>query len=122
MMAFGAIVNVWIHGWWGVLEKQLERHISSKTNKFKNAFVKVVIDQAFGSPVFNTIFFSSQQALQGKNFEEVKEAVATRLPVQLARHYTVWPFVHLINFSFVPLHRRVIVQNVLTVGWAAYLS
>lgn len=32
------------------------------------------------------------------------------------------PQVHVINFSFVPLHKRILVQNTLTIGWAAYLS
>ena len=38
--------------------------------------------------------------------------------------YIVWCVekVHVLNFSFVPLHRRLLVQNTLTIGWAAYLS
>ena len=122
MAAFGGIVNIWIHGWWGLLERQLERVISSKAKRYQNAAVKVLIDQSIGSPVFNVIFFSSQKAMEGCDLQEITEAVKVRLPVQLARHYTFWPAIHLINFSFVPFHRRVIVQNVLVVGWAAYMS
>lgn len=122
MGAFGGIVNIWIHHWWGFLEPKIERIFEYKSHRFKNAFVKVIVDQSIGSPVFNAIFFASQAALQGHSPTEIREAVAERLPIQLARHYQVWPFVHIFNFSLFPLHQRVIVQNVLTVGWAAYMS
>jgi hypothetical protein len=122
MAAFGGLVNIWIHFWWGILERKMETIICSKTHRYKNAIVKVMVDQSFGTPVYNTIFFASEHALQGHNPYEIYDAVTSRLPTQLARHYTFWPFVHVFNFSFVSVHKRVIVQNVLTVGWAAYLS
>lgn len=46
----------------------------------------------------------------------------TRVPTQLQRHYCFWPWVHLVNFGMLPLHNRVIVHNILTIGWTAYLS
>jgi len=43
------------------------------------------------------------------------------LPTML-RHWTVWPAVHTLNFYFNPLHHRVLVQNLVLVGWSGYLS
>ena len=63
---FGGIATCWIHVWWNMLEKFVERRISSQTHHYSNAVVKVFLDQSLGAPVFNTIFFASQELLQGK--------------------------------------------------------
>jgi hypothetical protein len=40
----------------------------------------------------------------------------------MIQHWKLWPVVHSINFYFVPLHHRVLVQNCVLIGWSAYLS
>jgi len=40
----------------------------------------------------------------------------------LSKNWMVWPFVQAINFKFVPLHHRVLVVNVVSLGWNCYLS
>jgi protein Mpv17 len=40
----------------------------------------------------------------------------------LSKNWMVWPFVQAINFKFVPLHHRVLVVNVISLGWNCYLS
>jgi protein Mpv17 len=40
----------------------------------------------------------------------------------MLRHWKLWPFVHSFNFYFVPLHHRMMVQNLALVGWSGYLS
>jgi len=37
-------------------------------------------------------------------------------------HWRLWPLVHSVNFYFVPLQHRVLVQNTVLVGWSGYLS
>lgn len=44
-------------------------------------------------------------------------AVDMLLPT-MPRHWKLWPLVHTVNFYFVPLHHRVLVQNVVLVGWS----
>ena len=44
------------------------------------------------------------------------------LPPTMMRHWSVWPFVHTINFYYFSLHHRVLVQNLVLVGWSGYLS
>jgi protein Mpv17 len=40
----------------------------------------------------------------------------------LQKNWMVWPFVQLGNFTMVPLEHRVMVVNVISLGWNCYLS
>lgn len=68
--AFGGVVTCWLHVWWNTLERVVEKTISSSTHHYSNALTKVFLDQAIGAPIFNVLFFSSQQLLQGKPFDK----------------------------------------------------
>jgi hypothetical protein len=45
-----------------------------------------------------------------------------KLGPTMTQHYKVWPVVHAVNFYYVPLQHRVLVQNGVLVFWSAYLS
>ncbi|KAG9980650.1 hypothetical protein KCU78_g21604, partial [Aureobasidium melanogenum] len=38
------------------------------------------------------------------------------------KNWMLWPFVQAVNFKFVPLQHRVLVVNVVSLGWNCYLS
>jgi Mpv17 / PMP22 family len=57
-----------------------------------------------------------------KLFRETCDRAAEMLPPTMLRHWTLWPAVHMLNFFYNPLHHRVLVQNLVLVGWSAYLS
>jgi len=38
------------------------------------------------------------------------------------QHWKIWPAIHSLNFYFIPVHNRVLVQNLVLVGWSGYLS
>jgi Mpv17 / PMP22 family len=40
----------------------------------------------------------------------------------LLQHWRLWPAVHTLNFYYVPLHHRILVQNTVLMGWSGYLS
>lgn len=123
VLAFGCTITTYIHFWWGWIEVFAEKYvISASKHHYLNAFSKVFIDQAIGSPVFNTVFFASQSLLQGKSLGETKDILVKRVPDMLKLHYCFWPWIHCVNFAFVPLHVRVPVQNLFQTGWMAFLS
>lgn len=40
----------------------------------------------------------------------------------LSANWMVWPWIQLVNFKFVPLHHRVLVVNIISIGWNCFLS
>ena len=61
-----------------------------------------------------------------QNGNTAKERVQDRLQstylTALSKNWMVWPFVQAVNFSVVPVQHRVMVVNVVALGWNCYLS
>jgi hypothetical protein len=55
-------------------------------------------------------------------FRQTCDRATEMLPPTMLRHWTLWPAVHTLNFYYNPIHHRVLVQNIVLVGWSAYLS
>jgi protein Mpv17 len=54
--------------------------------------------------------------------ERVEERIRTAWWTAFSRNLLVWPAVQVVNFSVVPLEHRVLVVNVVALGWNCYLS
>lgn len=54
--------------------------------------------------------------------ERVKERIGSTYVDAIKANLMVWPAVQLVNFSVVPLEHRVLVVNVVALGWNCYLS
>jgi hypothetical protein len=57
-----------------------------------------------------------------ESWKETNTRAADMLWPTMLKHWQLWPFVHCVNFYFMPLHHRVLVQNTVLVGWSGYLS
>ena len=51
-----------------------------------------------------------------------KEKLSKSYIPGLKANYMVWPLVQSINFKFVPLDLRVLVVNIVSLGWNCFLS
>lgn len=54
--------------------------------------------------------------------ERISDKLNSTYWMALTRNWMLWPWVQLVNFSFVPLNHRVLVVNVVSLGWNCYLS
>ncbi|KAI0120412.1 hypothetical protein BJ170DRAFT_710003 [Xylariales sp. AK1849] len=106
-----------------VEKKGLEKHELARTGRMflYGGFI-------FG-PAATTWFGFLQRrvVLRNKNAEILarvapKEKLEKSYLPALQTNYLIWPFVQLINFKFVPLVHRVLVVNVVSIGWNCYLS
>mmetsp|Transcript_31873 Transcript_31873/g.52560 ORF Transcript_31873/g.52560 Transcript_31873/m.52560 type:complete len:261 (-) Transcript_31873:68-850(-) len=128
---FGIVATSYLHVWWNGLEIICERIMPVARSKIAHTAIKVFIDQALGAPLYiymyyNITNFVQMAAAGDKAPLEAWNAVQKKAnemwwPTML-RHWQLWPVVHSFNFYYVPLHHRVLIQNLVLVGWSGYLS
>jgi len=96
----------------------------------------VLADQVVFTPVNLTLFLSTMSYLEAfpksnpnaaearrKTAESrVRERLDSTFMEALTKNWMIWPWVQLANFSLVPLDHRVLVVNVVALGWNCYLS
>lgn len=82
---------------------------------------RVLIDQCVGSPVSISMIFGAVCLLQA-----TPEAFVPRVQQQLIPTWQAgamyWPFVHAINFKFVPVAHQPLVAHAASLWWNAVLS
>ena len=122
--AFGCGISFVLHRWWAFLDPAVNRILPVATaGKWGNTLPKVFFDQALGATFFNLAFFSSSTMMEGKSPAEAWAPARTHVPKQLTEyHWRFWPLVHTVNFGFVPLQFRVLVQNTFMIPWSGFLS
>ncbi|ORZ07810.1 hypothetical protein BCR42DRAFT_425519 [Absidia repens] len=118
MMVFGgAVAGPALSTWYRLLE-----HNVKASTPFKTLVKKVAIDQVLFAPVFIGVFFSTQGLFEGKSVQEIKEKLDHGYTTAVINNYKLWPTVQLFNFYFVPLNHRLMVTNIVALGWNSYLS
>lgn len=89
----------------------------------KMATVKMVFcDQILFAPPFLTFFLAGMEVLKGQNLTGIKQKLEDDLVHVVKTNYKIWPAVQACNFTFVPVHNRIVVVNVVAVGWNTYLA
>ncbi|CEJ55026.1 Putative Cap binding protein [Penicillium brasilianum] len=110
----GAVFGPVATTWFGILQ----RHVVFKGTATTTA-ARVAADQILFAPIQLTCFLSSMAILEGSDpIEKWKTAFAPAYKANLM----VWPFVQGANFAFVPLELRVLVVNIVSLGWNCFLS
>jgi protein Mpv17 len=88
-------------------------------NKTLETVARVAADQTLFAPTNLFVFLSTMAVMEGSS---PKEKLEKTYIMALQKNWMVWPFVQLGNFTFVPLEHRVMVVNVISLGWNCYLS
>ncbi|KAK4213414.1 hypothetical protein QBC37DRAFT_440822 [Rhypophila decipiens] len=119
----------------GFIAQQGAEKKKFSNHEFARAARMAFYGVAIWRPAVSTWFGFLQHRIffRNKNVERVARTSMSIMegtsPVdKLERSYTtallrscmVWPFVQLVNFRFVPLERRVVVVNVILLGWNCY--
>jgi len=140
--SFGVVATAWLHYWWGALEVVIGARLPVAQYKLANTAVKVAVDQTMGAPLYIYSYYcitnlaaaaiadhdSDSDSPDNSNLRlmsvatDVHEKAASMLLPTMLQHWKLWPAVHTLNFYFVPLPHRVLVQNTVLVGWSGYLS
>ncbi|KAF2638218.1 hypothetical protein P280DRAFT_471339 [Massarina eburnea CBS 473.64] len=96
----------------------LARNINLRSNNGTIA-ARVACDQLIFAPTNMALFLSSMAYLEGAS---PKERLQKSYVTGMVKNCMVWPWVQAVNFRFVPLDMRVLVVNVVSLGWNCYLS
>ena len=94
-------------------------HLSSP---LKTLFARVGLDQFVFSPVFLIVFFTANGLMEGKTLAQCKAKLEKGYVTALTANWTIWPWVQLANFKFVPLNYQALFVNSIALGWNTYLS
>lgn len=116
-LTIGAISSIPSFEWFVFLSNNF-----NYTSKLLSLATKVVVNQVFYTPVFNSYFFGMQAFLSGDNFEEIVERIRRTVPTSMWNSLKLWPAVTAFSFAFIPLEYRSIFAGVIAVGWQTYLS
>lgn len=84
--------------------------------------VKILVNQTFFTPCFNTYFFGMQSLLSGSTLQEAKQRVVDTVPTSWRNSWKVWPAVTAFSFTWVPPQYRSVFAGVVAIGWQTYLS
>ena len=99
----------------------LGNHFNYKSFVF-SICVKVVVNQAIFTPVFNTYFFGMHTLLSGGSLADAKDRVVRTVPISWWNSCKLWPVVTAFSFTFIAPQNRNIFASVIAIGWQTYLS
>ncbi|KAL1956080.1 hypothetical protein VTO42DRAFT_7675 [Malbranchea cinnamomea] len=107
---FGPAATTWY--------KFMQRNIVLKNPKLTLA-ARVCCDQVLFTPTHLFLFLSSMSVLEGG---DPQEKLRKSFWGAYKTNLMLWPWVQCVNFAFVPLEHRVLVVNVVSLGWNCILS
>ncbi|KAJ4990714.1 Mpv17/PMP22 family protein [Stagonosporopsis vannaccii] len=91
-------------------------------SKILSLTTKVVVNQLFFTPIFNSYFFGMQTLLAGASFDEIVERIKHTVPTSWINSCKLWPAVTAFSFTYIPIQYRSIFGGVIAIGWQTYLS
>ena len=87
-----------------------------------NTARKFALDQTLGALVNTAIFIATFAGLIGKVGQGIQRDLRREtLPLRISG-WKLWPIVSILNFTVVPLQRRILVGSVVGLFWGVYLS
>lgn len=117
MLSIGAIASIPGYRWFMWLGSHFNYGSTAAT-----ITIKVLIQQFFFAPIFNTYFFGMQAALAGASPSAVIERIKGAVPESVVSSAKFWPAVTALNFTIIPAHLRFAFSAVFAVVWQTYLS
>lgn len=96
------------------------RRIEIHDNLFRLVVDSLFMPSLVWIPMYNTVM--SALALHEDFLDVAAEKLRNNWWNVLKANWTVWPPLQLVNLFMVPVHLRIVVANVYSIGWNCYLS
>ncbi|KAJ2906394.1 Protein required for ethanol metabolism [Zalerion maritima] len=115
MFAYGGVIfGPSAATWYRILQR-----ISIPSRPNLQLAARVAADQCVFAPVFCGVFLASMATMERSS---VRAKLDAAYWPALKANYVLWPAVQVVNFKFVPLQHRLMVVNVVAIGWNCFLS
>jgi len=106
------------HNWYIFLSK-----INVGRSKVANTIARVGVDQLVFAPFIGIpMYYTVMTMFEMKPLASIKEKIRKNWWPTLRNNWLVWPAFQMVNFYLVPLQYRLLVVNLLSIGWNTYLS
>lgn len=107
------------------ISQRIRRSMSPKTlgvcdNVFRIGIDQLIVPGLLWIPMYNTVM--SYLSFHENPWENAKDKLQKNWWAVLKMNWVVWPAFQFINFTFVPIHLRVVGTNVCSIGWNCFLS
>ncbi|KAL2760146.1 hypothetical protein ACRALDRAFT_1079014 [Sodiomyces alcalophilus JCM 7366] len=116
-LIIGALASIPSYRWFIFLSQNF-----NYGSRILSLAVKITVNQAFFTPLFNSYFFGMQALLAGESLGQVVERVRRTVPTSVINSCKLWPAVTAFSFTFIPMEYRSVFAGVIAVGWQTYLS
>lgn len=89
---------------------------------WKNILTKLIIDQTIGTAWISASFLIVTKWPRCESTLLLLAEIRTNIWTLVKASWTVWPWVALVNFIFIPVSWRVLVGSLVGFGWNIFLS
>jgi protein Mpv17 len=100
--------------WYSFLQKRINLQSHNAT-----IAARVVADQTVFATCNLALFLSSMAIMEGS---DPKAKLEKSYVPGIQANWAIWPAVQFVNFKLVPLEHRVLVVNIVSLGWNCFLS
>ena len=100
----------------------LDKFVGFGKRTYLSLPLKILLDQTFFALYLNGAYCAIIETLKGSTRRSIWRRVRTAALPSLFSSWKFWPFVHLITYSIVPFHLRVLWVDVVEVVWVAILA
>ncbi|XP_068653099.1 uncharacterized protein [Aristolochia californica] len=121
MFGFGFVGPVG-HFWYKGLDRFIKMRLKLQPKSARFVAAKVGLDGFIFGPLDLLVFFSYMGFSNGKNLDQVKEAVKRDFIPAFVLGGGIWPIVQVANFRFVPVRYQLLYVNVFCLLDSAFLS
>ncbi|SCZ99520.1 BZ3500_MvSof-1268-A1-R1_Chr3-1g06059 [Microbotryum saponariae] len=121
----GVIFAPVVTRWYQMLEGIKLKSKPARTSRIVHLrFVatRVGLDQFVLTPVLVSVFYTSMALSEGQGIQGAKERVRSAWWPTLQKNWGLFIPVQIANFAIVPAHLRLVLVNVVSLFWNAYLS
>jgi len=118
--ALGTFAFVWsgpfAHFWFNAAE----RIVRSKS--WGGVMKKVFLDQFVIGPPSTLLFFGAVGALEGRSRTQISENIHNNFVRTQVACWSVWPAIHMVTFSVIPVPLRPLFSGGMSVLWSGFVS